>query len=192
VRQPTTRIRAITIQQPWLWAILELGKRLENRTWKPSAAALAPGEWLALHASKTYDTQGALVLRAAWDVCVPSKSALPRGAVVAVARYLGTVDARARRAAVDPWFVGPYALELGDVIALPCPVACSGVLGLWDLTAEVLAEVREGAKIARARTRETHARERGAEAMGAERVPAPSLVAPSTSTALRPGVGGAA
>lgn len=145
-----TRIRGISIQQPWVWAILKLGKRLENRTWQPSHAELAPGEWLALHASKGYDTQGALVLRAEWDVCVPSKAAVTRGAIVGVARYLGTLEKTARRAKLDPWFAGPYALEFGDVIELPRPVECRGALSLWDLPPAVLDAVRAGAREARA------------------------------------------
>jgi hypothetical protein len=180
-----TRIRGITIQQPWVWAILELGKRLENRTWRPSHAELAPGEWLALHASKGYDTEGALVLRAQFDVCVPSKVALPRGAVVAVARYGGVVEKGSKRAKLDPWFVGPHALELGDVIALPRPVECRGALGLWDLTPGVLEAVREGAREA-VRTR---------RASGVVPVPQPSSfnraneTTPAPTTGRREGVG---
>ncbi len=148
--QPAARIRALSIMQPWLWAILECGKRIENRDWKPSHEALTPGvDWIALHASKGYDTQGALVIRERFDVCVPSKAALPRGAVVAVARYLGTVEKGARRAKLDPWFAGPFGWELGDVIALPRPVECRGSLGLWNLPEAVLEAVRAGVREAR-------------------------------------------
>lgn len=33
----TERWMALTLRQPWLWAILSAGKRIENRTWKTAA-----------------------------------------------------------------------------------------------------------------------------------------------------------
>jgi hypothetical protein len=42
---------AITLAQPWPWAVAQLGKRLENRSW--TDPRLTPGAWLALHGGKT-------------------------------------------------------------------------------------------------------------------------------------------
>jgi hypothetical protein len=41
---------ALTLAQPWPWAVLELGKRLENRTW--ADPYLVPGKWFAIHGGK--------------------------------------------------------------------------------------------------------------------------------------------
>lgn len=79
-------LKAITLHRPWPYAILRLGKRIENRGWE---CPLPHGAWLAIHAGKTYDftqsksevnamtlttivhLRGAshLELRAVWEVC---------------------------------------------------------------------------------------------------------------------------
>jgi hypothetical protein len=45
---------ALTLAQPWPWAVLELGKRLENRTWSDRTAkqVCETGQWLAIHGGK--------------------------------------------------------------------------------------------------------------------------------------------
>lgn len=52
-------MRAITVKQPWAWAIAAGGKDVENRT-KPDPWRSAVGERLAIHAGKGWD-------RAAFD-----------------------------------------------------------------------------------------------------------------------------
>src|SRR5258708_38232386 len=46
-------IPALSIRQPWCWAILNCGKSVENRTW-----ATAFRGKLRIHASKTWDAEG--------------------------------------------------------------------------------------------------------------------------------------
>lgn len=43
---------ALTLWPEWAWAVCNLGKRVENRLWKPSERQLAPGEVFAIHAGK--------------------------------------------------------------------------------------------------------------------------------------------
>lgn len=43
---PASPIRALSLRQPWLWAIFDLGKRIENRVWDTTYRG---GFWL--HAS---------------------------------------------------------------------------------------------------------------------------------------------
>lgn len=50
-------MRALSIRQPWAWAILHAGKRVENRGWQEGSGNLAAarrlvGQKLLLHASK--------------------------------------------------------------------------------------------------------------------------------------------
>jgi hypothetical protein len=40
-------MRAVTVRQPWAWAIAHGFKDIENRSWAPR---LAPGELIAIHA----------------------------------------------------------------------------------------------------------------------------------------------
>jgi hypothetical protein len=41
-------MKALTIKQPWIYAILREGKDIENRSWRRSFRG-----WVALHASAT-------------------------------------------------------------------------------------------------------------------------------------------
>jgi hypothetical protein len=50
----------------------------------------------------------------------------------------------------DPWFVGPVGWYLRDVVAMPRPVACRGAPGLWLVEGGLLAQVREGYRLAKA------------------------------------------
>ena len=47
--------RALTIHQPWASLIAQGIKRLENRTWTPAPEDLALGDYVLLHAGKTFD-----------------------------------------------------------------------------------------------------------------------------------------
>jgi len=46
-------MKALSIRQPWAWAIIHAGKDVENRTWKTKMT----GEFL-VHASKSFDHEG--------------------------------------------------------------------------------------------------------------------------------------
>lgn len=74
-----------------------------------------------------------------------ARAAVPYGAVLAVATYAGWVsEPLTVGGEPDPWFAGPYAWVLDDVVALPEPVPCRGDRGLWPLPPDVLAAVRDG------------------------------------------------
>ena len=45
--------KALSIKQPWAWAILQLGKDVENRTWSTNFRG-----FFLIHASKTLDKKG--------------------------------------------------------------------------------------------------------------------------------------
>lgn len=129
---------ALTIKQPWAWAIARGLKVIENRDWKPTARAM--GQWVAIHAGKSFDRKG-------WDEFAqimasihqpqPDSADFQYGAVIAVAR-LHEVVAQSD----DPWFSGEFGWVLTDIQALPEPVPCRGALGLWQLPAEVESAVR--------------------------------------------------
>lgn len=146
-------MRAITLKHPWPWAVCRLGKRIENRTWKPS---MKVGTWLAIHGGRVPTSRDDLA-----DVADEAKALIrvfgvPRGAVdvtladvvahagiVAVCRFGGWVD-RSK----DPWFEGPVGWVLEDVVVLPAPVPCKGAQGLWEVSGDTLAAVREAYRLA--------------------------------------------
>ncbi len=112
-------MKALSIRQPWAWAICHAGKRVENREWLSSSPSLhvarrLVGQTIAIHASagSTYREH---VDAAAWMVerglvnagtgievdlaaaargapTIPTWRALPRGVLVARARIADVVQ----------------------------------------------------------------------------------------------------
>jgi hypothetical protein len=121
---------ALSIRQPWAWAILHAGKDVENRTW----AAGFRGRFL-IHAGKGMTgaefaegmgmVRAVLSLRGVVDAALPGVSGLARGGIVGVASL---VDCVAR--SDSPWFVGPWGFVLRDVQPLPF-WPCRGALGFF-------------------------------------------------------------
>lgn len=129
-------MKAITLWQPWAWAIMSAGKRVENRSW-PAPRALV-GQRIAIHAGMRVDEWGIEVVEEITDAPVPTP--LTTGAIVGTARVTGCVRA-ANAEVMTSWHFGPWCWELEDVRALEEPVPCKGRQGLWDLPPEVEAEI---------------------------------------------------
>jgi hypothetical protein len=122
-------MKALSIRQPWAWAIAAGHKRVENRTWPTSFRGP-----IAIHAP-------ARILHDQFDRCealagrhVPDY--LATSAVVAVATLVNVV-----RMSDDPWFTGPWGWVLRDVTPIP-PVECIGRQGLFNLPPDVEVVVR--------------------------------------------------
>ena len=76
--------RALTVRQPWAWAIAAGHKDCENRTWATSHRG-----WLAIHAAATAadaveDARCAQILGALAGVAAPATQDLVRSAIIAV------------------------------------------------------------------------------------------------------------
>lgn len=134
-------MRALTLWQPWAWAIAHAGKRIENRGWKPPRWII--GERIAIHAGKKFDKDDAFDLMGELELDEPVD--FVQGAVVAVATVRGYVMALREDHPQFKWLAGPFGWVLDDVIALEKPVECKGALKLWflpvDVEREVLAQV---------------------------------------------------
>lgn len=167
---------ALTVHQPWAWALAGAWKVVENREWPPPASLF--GRHLAIHAGLRYDEAAARELAQAASILglprpPPPARELARGAIVAVARIAGAVqvepdgtaeeprlrvvavrghvsDQEAHELAGSAWASGPWLWVARDVVALPTPVACRGFQKLWTVPAEVADLVRAGWKAARA------------------------------------------
>ena len=129
-------MKAITVQQPWAWAIAYGGKRVENRTW--STTYRGP---LAIHAGKRID-RGVedLVAGLAGVDTLPGKVNI-LGAIVATATLVA-VHRSGREPNCSPWAAhGQYHFVLDHVRPLATPIACNGALGFWDVPAGVLEQV---------------------------------------------------
>lgn len=163
------QLLALSLLQPWLWAILEGHKPVENRPWKPWPAVV--GRRIALHASMGWDADGEdFILHTLRFVASPPppKAQCPRGAILGTAVVSGAIEVgpnqrdrqasfrevgrqhigpltedQVRAAAGSPWSFGPWVWLLQDVRRLVQPIPCKGALGLWRVPADVAARVRE-------------------------------------------------
>lgn len=139
-------MRALTVLQPWAWAIAAGFKRVENRDWMPGRW-IARGTRIAIHAGKRAPELADLrfverrVPAEAWRGSATQRVA---GAVVAVAKVANVVEA-AKDLPEDqrPWFVGRFGWVLEDVRRLAVPVACRGQQRLWTLAGPELFAVLE-------------------------------------------------
>lgn len=97
-------MHAITVRNPWAYAIAHGIKRIENRSWRPPVHLLDPGAWLAIHAGAEIDPQarkpphqvtlgtvGYGIKVKSWTCPIPP-SEMPSSAVVAVVRVIGIHD----------------------------------------------------------------------------------------------------
>jgi hypothetical protein len=126
-------VKALSIRQPWAWAILHAGKRIENRDWRGcsyrgpllihAAAGLGVAECLEAIRGMTREGLIAGEILASW----PGREAVHRGGIVGVCNVVDVV-----RASSDPWFCGPLGLVLADVRPLPF-VPWKGALGLFEV-----------------------------------------------------------
>jgi hypothetical protein len=136
-------MRMLSIRQPWLWAILHAGKRVENRTW--STPYRGP---VALHAGKALteqDRNDFIVFYAGLrDVPpLPDLQALPRGGILGVANIVGVRPHTDRVTLPDPWYFGPFGLLLQDVHIVPF-MPLRGSLGLQYAPPEVVRHIKSG------------------------------------------------
>lgn len=144
---PAPKILAITVRQPWAWAICQGHTALVNVLEPPARGAA----YLAIHAKKEYDS--ALHLRMhELGLRLPPRGMHHDHGVVAVARLGGLLREREVPTGPrggDPWFLGPVGLQLVELVTIQ-PVPCRGAAGLWKLPPDVLELVRDRWKTARA------------------------------------------
>lgn len=158
-----TEIRAITVKQPWAFAITHLGKTVENR-----GTSFAYRGRILIHAGREWD--GFAVddrrIRAGFAPYLTTyqqaryinqidpaehHDRFVFGAVIGVAELVDVHRAKATVGCCEPWGDQWYAsnsgvgtahhLVLDNVLALDMPVACRGNLGMWRPPAEVVAAV---------------------------------------------------
>jgi len=119
-------VRALTVKQPWAWAIIDAGKDIENRTWHTSYRGS-----LAIHAgssaTRTYHAwaQGWM---AAIGVEAPELEDLPLGCVIGTVELVDCVRGSGSRWAMpDCWH---WVLRKPQSCK---PQFARGALGLWML-----------------------------------------------------------
>lgn len=136
-------IRALTVQQPWAWAIVSAGKTIENRTqlWSYRGPLL-------IHAGARWSERGdqsPLIEQAARGRSLAG--ALDMSAVVGIANL---IDCHPDAGCCKPWGESSYVehggrtrrrvvhLVLEGARPLPEPIPCPGALGLWVPPADIV------------------------------------------------------
>lgn len=143
------------MKEPWLSAVLRLGKTVENRSWVPSYRGR-----ILLHASSTMDDAyyaEACAIMLEMDVCPPPRSELFFGGIIGAADIVDVIPKTASvaeaRAVADRWgadvrwwmpkFGGKAqnGLILRDVKMLPRLVPYRGQMSLFEVPDDVLSAV---------------------------------------------------
>ncbi len=123
--------KALSVRQPWAWAILFAGKDIENRSWQAMNHLLTVRGRVALHAAKGMtqnEYREAKMFMAEIGIDCPPAFDLWRGAVIGSVEVVDVVKDHA-----SPWFTGPRGLVLCDPKPVS-PVPVSGALGYFDWT----------------------------------------------------------
>ncbi len=129
-------MKALTVRQPWAWAIAKGMKLVENRTWYPSDDVI--GARLAIHAGKAKPDVADITTVAKRCGMKGAQLILPRGAIVATVRVTGVARKRSEvPVAQRAWFSGPVGWLLDEVEELVEPVESKGQLGLWQVKVQL-------------------------------------------------------
>ena len=115
-------MKALSIQQPWAWAILHAGKDVENRTWGTNFR----GEIL-IHAGKKFDERGHEWLYRFLNRKVLAGCNYQKGGIVGKVEIIDCVTEMD-----SPWFFGPYGLVLANPVPLDF-YPCKGKLGFFEV-----------------------------------------------------------
>lgn len=125
---------ALSIRQPWAWAVIVLGKDVENRTWRTRHRGP-----LLIHASATLkkaDVADFLAhvdrfpdLLARLDAAGGLQLDELRSQAGGIVGRVDLVDSVTR--SDSPWFVGPHGFTLARAEPLPFQ-PCKGQLGLFQ------------------------------------------------------------
>lgn len=126
---------ALSVRQPWVWAIFHGGKDIENRGWRYPNPGLEFRGPVCIHASsgmtrEEFDSAMEFIDEAtggppAGPGRLPQARELVRGAIVGVVDVVDVV-----RKSSSPWWMGPVGLVLANPRAVD-PIPCKGQLGFF-------------------------------------------------------------
>jgi hypothetical protein len=132
--------KALSIRQPWAWAILDAGKDVENRNWQPNNPNLRFRGEFFIHAAQGMtvreysDFADFYQLQIDPKAFPPSRAVLPRGGIVGIAEIADIVTDHA-----SPWFFGRVGLVLRNVRRTNF-VLMKGALGFFNVPSVIAAK----------------------------------------------------
>lgn len=120
---------ALSVRQPWAWAIIHGGKDIENRSWQAVNHGLRQRGRIAIHASKGMsreEYESACEFIVDRGLTCPAPADLLRGGLIGSVEVIDVVSA-----SDSPWFFGPRGLVLRDPV--PCEfIPAQGALGYFN------------------------------------------------------------
>jgi len=103
-------MKALSIKQPWAWAIIRQGKDIENRRWNTKHRGS-----FYVHASKSIDRSAPLDLLCNFDKAKNMGDQCTKtGGIIGVVDLIDCVDHHDSK-----WFQGPKGFVLKDPVAIP-------------------------------------------------------------------------
>lgn len=118
---------ALSVRQPWAWAIIHGRKDIENRSVAAVRHGMTEGP-IAIHAAKGM-TQKEYFLASLWmteiGITTPRPDDLVRGAIIGAVNVKAIVSESS-----SPWFFGPRGLVLDKARAVD-PIPAKGALGYF-------------------------------------------------------------
>lgn len=127
---------ALSVRQPWAWAILFAGKDIENRTWQAVNHGLNQRGRICIHASKGMGKEEyedardfideILAARPDSGLRCPAAIDLRRGAIIGSVEIVDVV-----KDSDSDWFMGPRGLVLRDP-EVWTPIPSVGALGFFE------------------------------------------------------------
>jgi hypothetical protein len=122
-------MKAITIKQPWAWAIAHGNKDIENRGTNLRCVPL--GGIIAIHAGKEWDSEAPQQIANITDEeFAYTDDKFDRG-VIALARFGGNVEES--DGLVSPYFTGPIGWVLNERKPMAKRLPINGKQGPWEL-----------------------------------------------------------
>jgi hypothetical protein len=125
-------MKALSVIQPWPWAMIHQGKRVENRTWFTHYRGP-----LAIHASSTRLPLYQFPFVLPDDSWSPLRGDLVYGAIVAICRLVDcTQQAKLIPDEQQIWCdlgISTWWWLLAELRPLPVPIRCKGARGLFDV-----------------------------------------------------------
>jgi hypothetical protein len=115
----TSETKALSIQQPWAWLIVNGHKDIENRNWPTKGR----GRFL-VHAGKKLDKESLEFLKQDYPN-LPWPRNFELGGIVGEARIIDCVTA-----STSEWFFGKFGFVIKDAKPLPFK-PCKGQLGFF-------------------------------------------------------------
>lgn len=123
---------ALSVRQPWAWAIIHAGKDIENRSWQAVNHGLRRRGRVAIHASKgmsQFEYEQAADFMHMLGVTCPAAVDLLRGGIVGSVDIVDVVQGS--NGSSSPWYNGPRGLVLRD--PQPCDfIPALGALGYFE------------------------------------------------------------